>query len=80
MIIEGTYTLQATPEAVCQCLMDEQARRRAGFVEGIDCVEVHHPAIGRERNLGNQLPGREQERPFVEVYLDDEVRFHLEPR
>src|SRR5437016_14149974 len=29
MIIEGTYTLQATTEDVCRCLMDEQILSRA---------------------------------------------------
>jgi carbon monoxide dehydrogenase subunit G len=37
MIIEGTYTLQATPEAVCQCLMDEQALWRA--IAGVERLE-----------------------------------------
>ncbi len=29
MIIEGTYTLQTSPEVVWQCLMDEQTLRQA---------------------------------------------------
>ncbi len=37
MIIEGTYTLQAQPEAVCHCLMDEQALRRA--IPGVERLE-----------------------------------------
>ena len=37
MIIEGTYTLQAPPEAVWQCLMDEQMLRRA--IPGVERLE-----------------------------------------
>src|SRR5438046_10289208 len=37
MIIEGTYTLQAPPEAVGRCLMDEQVLRRA--IPGVERLE-----------------------------------------
>jgi carbon monoxide dehydrogenase subunit G len=37
MIIEGTYTLQAPPEIVWQCLMDERALRQA--IPGVERLE-----------------------------------------
>ena len=37
MDIEGTYTLQASPEEVWQCLMDEQVLRRA--IPGVEKLE-----------------------------------------
>ncbi len=37
MIIEGTYTLQAPPEAVWQCLLDEQILRQA--IPGVERLE-----------------------------------------
>lgn len=38
MDIEGTYTLQASPEDVWQCLMDQQVLRRA--IPGIEQLEL----------------------------------------
>src|SRR5436309_12438179 len=38
MDIEGTYTLQASPEDVWQCLMDQQVLRRA--IPGVEQLEL----------------------------------------
>src|SRR3984893_9903196 len=39
MEIEGTYTLQASPEEVWQCLMDTQVLRSA--IPGVEHLELH---------------------------------------
>lgn len=46
MDIEGTYTLQASPENVWQCLMDQQVLRRAiPGVEQLEVLDEHRFAI-----------------------------------
>jgi uncharacterized protein len=46
MDIEGTYTLQASPEEVWQCLMDQQVLRRAiPGVEKLELLDKHRHSI-----------------------------------
>jgi len=72
MDIEGTYTLQASPEAVWQCLMDQQVLRRA--IPGLEKLEVlaehshaitlyirHAPLIG---SYHGQVTLTEQHYPY----------------
>ena len=72
MIIEGTYTLQATPEDVWRCLMDEQILRSA--IPGLESLErldngqmsitmhiSHRPLLGAFRGKAMVT---EQQYPF----------------
>ena len=72
MIIEGTYTLQATPEDVWRCLMDEQILRSA--IPGLESLErldngqmsitmhiSHRPLLGTFRGKAMVT---EQQYPF----------------
>src|SRR5256885_13676838 len=52
MIIEGTYTLQATPEDVWRCLMDEQILRSA--IPGLESLERR----SEERRVGKECRSR----------------------
>src|SRR5438552_998859 len=47
MIIEGTYTLQATPEDVWRCLMDEQILRTTHAAPEV--IEYSHVQITDEQ-------------------------------
>jgi carbon monoxide dehydrogenase subunit G len=72
MIIEGTYTLQATPEAVGQCLMDEQALRRAiAGVERLErldeqriCITIHTSEESLPGSFRGKITITEQEYPY----------------
>src|SRR6266496_1352130 len=60
MIIEGTYTLQAPPEAVGRCLMDEQVLPLRSFNGKITVTEQQYPysyALAYEGE-GTQTPYR----------------------
>jgi carbon monoxide dehydrogenase subunit G len=72
MIIEGTYTLQAAPEDVWRCLMDEQILRNA--IPGLESLELlddeqlsitmhigHRPLLG---TLHGKAMVTEQHYPF----------------